>query len=110
MALNISIPQRSFEHGMNEQPATYGSDTIPAGSATVTIDCGDLTTDSMVDILQNEPSFGCHGRPFEAKYNSGGTYQRTNGTNGTFVVSTVDGANASQDITFDWIVLPKGAL
>jgi len=108
--MNSSMPQRSFEKGMNEAPASYGTATLTAGLPEIDVFCGDLTKDSMINVYQNAASVGFAARLIERKYNGGGAYQRTDGTQGAFVVGTSDGSNATNDVTFDWIVLPRGAI
>lgn len=96
--LGVSIPRLPYKDGMNENPSTYGSSQIAASSSKSTIQCGYLTKDSVIRVLQTATSASQPaGRILEAKY-SNGLMIRTTGANGTFVV-TYNGGHQQNTIT-----------
>lgn len=108
--LNVQYPKFGYGKGMNVDPGSYGTGTILSGSPNVTITCGELNDSSIVKVAQTEFTTSPIGPIIEAKYSSGGTYQRVDGLEGQFIVSTCDGSNATTNITFQWFVLPQGML
>lgn len=109
MSVTISDPKSTWKGKMNGNPSTYGKTKIAAGAGSVTVTCGFLTADSVIKISQNATSASATGELIEAKYDGSGNAQRTFGMNGTFVVSTIDGANATADDNFDWVVIESAA-
>ena len=108
MALNVQYPKSAFGRGMNPNPGSYGTGTILSGQPYVAVDCGELNDTSIVKVAQIGSSASLVGPICELKYSGADAYQRTDGLAGQFYVGTVDGANATADIDFEWFVLPLG--
>jgi len=108
MPLKVQYPKFAYGKGMNANPGSYGSGVILAGQATATITCGELNNSSIIKIAQTESALSTVGPIIEEKFNAGGTYQRTDGLAGQFIVSTCDGSVTTVNTTFNWFVLPLG--
>jgi len=108
MPLNVQYPKFAFGRGMNPNPGSYGTSKIDSGQPYVLVDCGEINDSSIVKVAQIGSSASLVGPICENKYSGVGVYQRTDGLAGQFYVGTVDGANASADINFEWFVLPLG--
>lgn len=87
MTLGISYPTQDYKRAGAGGLSSYGSTTIPAGASKVTVQCGALTQDSVVRIMQTATSASTDGQIFEVKYDNS-LLTRSVGNEGQFVVGS----------------------
>ena len=109
MTLGVSIPQQPYKFG-TPGPGSSGQGTLAHSGATVTVTCGVLTADNVIQVIQSEPSASQTVGLIEQKYSSLGALKRGIGNEGTFVLSAADGAQQTNDVKFDWYVLSSKAI